>query len=90
MIDSLTQRLLTLIVALGFFAVLGALIWRGLPAEGGDALLVLLGALGGAFGTVVGYHFGSSSGSAEKTRLLAHATPSVEPNVGEATDGEQK
>jgi hypothetical protein len=30
---------------------------------------VLIGALGGAFGAVVNYYFGSSSGSAAKTAM---------------------
>ena len=35
-----------------------------------DALLILIGGLSAAFGGVVSYFFGSSSGSAQKTELL--------------------
>lgn len=78
-----TPAVLAVLVGLGFFAVLGAIIWRGLPEHGSEPLLVLLGALAGAFGTIVNFYFGSSAGSAEKTRLLAQATPAVDPSVGD-------
>lgn len=35
-----------------------------------DALLILIGGLSAAFGGVVSYFFGSSSGSADKTAML--------------------
>lgn len=84
MSDAVTPRAIALLVTLGFFGVIAAILWRGLPTEGGDALLVLLGALGGAFGTVISYYFGSSRGSERKTEMLARATPSVAPSVGDA------
>jgi len=58
-------------VSLGFFGVLGYMLKFGAPKEGGEALMVMLGALGASWGAVMNYYFGSSKSSADKTALLA-------------------
>jgi hypothetical protein len=58
-------------VTAGFFGVLGYMLKWKIPAEGHDAMLLMLGALGAAWTSVVSYYFGSSSGSAAKDQTIS-------------------
>lgn len=68
--DHITPRALAAAIVLGFFGVIGLMIFQELPETGRDSLLVLVGALGAAFGGIVQYYFGSSTGSHTKQRQL--------------------
>jgi len=61
------------VIVIGFFGVLGSLLAYGTPDNGGDALLVILGALSSGFASVLAYYFGSSSGSKQKSDLISKA-----------------
>lgn len=63
---------LAALVTLGFFTVLFLLVFYPVPDQNKEALNITLGALVGSFsGGIIGYFFGSSKGSSEKTELLA-------------------
>ncbi len=55
------------LVVIGFFSVLFYLIYKG---DFESTLNLAIGALIGAFGTIVGYFYGSSKGSSEKNEML--------------------
>ena len=57
----------------GFFGVLASLLVFEPPPGSKEVLFTMLGALSGAWVSVVSYYFGSSSGSARQTELLAQA-----------------
>lgn len=72
------QAALAVLITLGFFGAL-ALVYL-IPAPDGvarDAVLILIGALGARWGTVIDWHFGSSSGSAQKNAALVAEPPTV-------------
>lgn len=62
------QNCLAILVTMGFFAVIAA--WMYYPPKGDGAALAVLntltGMMGTAFAGVMGYFFGSSSGSKDK------------------------
>ena len=69
-IGNLFMYVLGAIIALGFFVILGLMVYKPVPDSNSTLLNVMLGVLGGAFTTIVSYFYGSSKGSQEKTELL--------------------
>ncbi len=70
-----TPKILAYTLTLGFFMVLGFMLFASVPDGSRDLLNILLGMLATSFSGVIAYYFGSSNGSSEKTRLLAMAGP---------------
>jgi len=66
-------RTLAVGVTLGFFGIVAYILHYGLPPTGGEALLMLIGTLGTAWTGVMGFYFGSSAGSKQKTDALTAA-----------------
>lgn len=69
-----TPKVLSYAITIGFFGVLTFLMFGHVPNDGRDILNVMLGTLGTAWTGVVSYYYGSTSGSAAKSKLLADAT----------------
>ncbi len=70
---------ISLVVVIAFFVVLMVIALRGIPPGAETILNVMLGFLGSAFGAVVGYWVGSSSGSAQKTEVLGNLAAQAQP-----------
>lgn len=66
-----------IIVATVVFLVMLAV--KATPPENKDAIMMALGSVLSAFGTVVGYFFGSSKGSADKTDAMLKNPPLTVP-----------
>lgn len=64
---------LAILITLGFFGILIGMLRGDLNATDNQALLIMLGALGAAWGAVVNFFFGSTAESGRKTELLAAA-----------------
>jgi len=64
---------LALFITAGFFGILAGMFKYEPPQTAHDALMLMLGALGGAWTSVVAYYFGSSAGSAGKDSTIAAA-----------------
>lgn len=62
------------LIIIGFFTLMVLLIRFQVPTENKDMLNMVIGALLGAFATIVGYFFGSSQGSSEKTEMMNKKT----------------
>lgn len=70
-----TPMILASVYTVGFFAILARMLVKGVPKDGGEALLILLGALAAGSAQVLSYYFGSSSGSAAKDVMLHNSVP---------------
>ena len=60
------------LIVIGFFTTLFYLIYQGTFES---TINLAIGTLLTAFGTIVGYFYGSSKGSSDKNKLLEEKTP---------------
>lgn len=58
------------LVIIGFFALLGILIFVKVPESNMQILNIVIGALIGSFTSITSFYFGSSKGSKDKTKHL--------------------
>jgi hypothetical protein len=69
-LKDLTPRVLAYGVTLGFFGLLGYMLKYDVPPANKDILNIMLGALGGAWVSIIGYYFGSSASSKAKDETI--------------------
>lgn len=76
-------------VTLGFFSLLTMLIFRSIPESSKAVVYVMIGSLGTAWISIIGYYFGSSAGSDKKTDIITElkAEPVRSP-MGRSTDAD--
>lgn len=63
--------LLASVIVIGFFTLCAVLMYRPLPAGSNEVVFMLFGTLSAAVGSVIGYFFGTSKSSADKTDIIA-------------------
>lgn len=66
---------LSVVVVVGFLGLLVGMMSGELKVNDSQALLIMLGALGAAFGAVMQFWFGTTNDSGRKTDMLAKAPP---------------
>lgn len=66
---------LSVIITMGFLGMLTGMMMGTFKAEDGQAMLLMLGALGVAFGQVINFWLGSTAESGRKTEIIAQAPP---------------
>lgn len=67
-----TPSILAYVYTIGYFVVLGVIIWQGarIDAKVNDLINILLGVLSAAEVGIINYYFGSSAGSTKKTDTM--------------------
>jgi len=68
-------RALAVSVTLGYFSIIAFVLISGLPMNGSEVLLMLLGTLSAGWTGVMAFYFGSSSGSQKKDSMIYNSTP---------------
>lgn len=80
--------IVAVLVTVGFFVMLGVVLWSRSEGVQSEAALLLLGTLAAGFGAVINYYLGSSVGSKQKDGLLAGSMPPVP--AGPMANGESR
>lgn len=62
--------ILAIMLSMGFFGVLGTILFHPLPREVQGVIDIMLGSLGTAWIATINYYFGSSAGSRLKTLIM--------------------
>ena len=65
-----TPRVVAAAIIAGFFGLVSLMAFRDIPVANHDVLLILVGTLAACVSSVVGFYFGSSSGSQAKDSII--------------------
>lgn len=68
-VDAL-QFIVVIAVLTAFLGIVFVLLFRAIPAENKDPIMLLLGGIVGSVITMVGFYYGSSKGSAKKDEVI--------------------
>lgn len=68
---------LTFGITAGYFVVLIGMMLKMFEVADSQVMLIMLGQLGTAWGVTIAFWFGTTSGSKDKTELLANSAPKV-------------
>ena len=69
------QYALGAVIVVGFFCLLGGLLFVSVPTANEKSFDIMLGILAGGVGAVIGYFYGSSLGSSNKDEIISNQTP---------------
>lgn len=72
---SIVPAMLSVVVTIGYFIILVGMMMGWLKVSDSQALLLMLGSLGTAWGMVMAFWFGTTHDSGRKTEMLAKADP---------------
>lgn len=81
-ITAYTRLVLSILVTVGFFGVVWAVIYYTIKPEIKDIVLLLIGALIGCLKDVTNFSFLSSASSATKDQTITNLAKAVPPNAG--------
>jgi hypothetical protein len=71
-------RALAILITAGYFGIIGWVLVGGLPMNGSEILLMLLGTLTAGWSGVMAFYFGASASDMTKDKMLYNSTPKAE------------
>lgn len=73
---------LAIVVTVGFFSMLGVMLFHKSPPESTDVLEIMIGSLGTGWSMVLSYFFGSSAGHESLVKQLGGSNGTSQPHTG--------
>ena len=71
-------RALAILITAGYFGIIGWVLVGGLPMNGSEILLMLLGTLTAGWSGVMAFYFGASASDTAKDKMIYNSTPKAE------------